>query len=59
MAHLIETMMYVGETPWHGLGTRIPEGKKLTIDEAIIAAGHDWEVKRRKIESLQKIITTP
>jgi phage/plasmid-like protein (TIGR03299 family) len=47
MAHLVETMMYVGETPWHGLGKTIPEEKKLSIDEAIVAAGLDWVVDRR------------
>jgi hypothetical protein len=47
MAHLVETMMYVGETPWHGLGKTIPEEKKLSIDEAIVAACLDWVVDRR------------
>lgn len=41
MAHEVESMVYVGETPWHGLGTKIPEGKELSIDEAITAAGLD------------------
>ncbi len=49
MAHLVETMMYVGKTPWHGLGTSIPEGKMLSIDEAIVASGLDWEVKLQHI----------
>ena len=49
MAHLVEKMMYVGETPWHGLGKQIPEGKKLGIDEALIAAGLDWEVDLRRL----------
>lgn len=49
MAHLVETMMYVGETPWHGLGKEIPEGKKLGIDEALVAAGLDWEVDLRRL----------
>ena len=44
MAHEVETMMYVGIEPWHGLGKAIPEGKKLNIQEAITAAGLDWEV---------------
>jgi len=49
MAHLVENMMYVGETPWHGLGIPIPEGKKLSIHEAIAAAGLDWEVEFRHL----------
>ena len=49
MAHEVETMMYVGKTPWHGLGVAIPEGKKLSIEEAIGVAGLDWEVKIQHI----------
>ena len=45
MAHLVESMMYVGKTPWHGLGTQIPEDKKLSILEAIVAAKLDWRVE--------------
>lgn len=49
MAHEVESMMYVGDTPWHGLGVAIPEGKKLSIEEAIVAARLDWEVEPRHI----------
>jgi len=49
MAHEVESMMYVGDTPWHGLGVAIPDGKKLSIEEAIVAAGLDWEVELRHI----------
>ena len=49
MAHEVESIMYVGDAPWHGLGVAIPEGKKLSIEEAIRAAGLDWEVELRHI----------
>ncbi len=49
MAHEVESMVYVGKTPWHGLGVAVPEGKKLSIEEAIVAAGLDWEVKLRRL----------
>jgi len=51
MAHEVESMMYVGETPWHGLGVAVPEGKKLSIDEAIAEAGLDWKVELRHISA--------
>ena len=33
MAHEIESMFFVGETPWHGLGTRL--GEAPTVADAI------------------------
>lgn len=46
MAHLIgetDGMMYVGETPWHGLGVSLPANP--SIADAIKAAGLTWMVK--------------
>ena len=42
MAHSVESMFYVKETPWHGLGERLEEAP--TISEAIEQSGLDWEV---------------
>lgn len=42
MAHEIETMAYVGETPWHSLGVRLDNPP--TTAEAMAAAGMNWEV---------------
>ncbi|PKN68509.1 MAG: hypothetical protein CVU54_14420 [Deltaproteobacteria bacterium HGW-Deltaproteobacteria-12] len=49
MAHLVESMMYVGKTPWHGLGIPIPEDKKISVREAIVTAGLDWKVELRRL----------
>ncbi len=36
---------YAGETPWHGLGTKVPND--LTPEQMCKAAGLDWEVEKR------------
>lgn len=42
MAHAVETMFYVRQVPWHGLGNRLESAP--TIGEAIVASGLDWNV---------------
>ena len=44
MAHLIENMFYVGETPWHGIG--VPLKDSPSIDEALELAGMDFTVNK-------------
>ena len=44
MAHQVESMMFVGATPWHGLGLNVQEN--ISITDAIIASGLDWEVEK-------------
>ena len=46
MAHAVESMFYVGETPWHGLGTKVDESVASSIPLAIKAAGLDWRVEK-------------
>lgn len=47
MAANVETMMYVRETPWHGLGTRVEEAP--TSADALRLAGLDWTVDQRPV----------
>jgi phage/plasmid-like protein (TIGR03299 family) len=42
MAHEIETMAFVGETPWHGLGVRLDAPP--SIEEMLKQSGLDWNV---------------
>ena len=48
MSANVETMFYVDAdgryTPWHGMGLRVLEAP--TSDDALVAAGLDWEVKQ-------------
>ena len=44
MPDLIESMFYVGETPWHGKG--VPLTESPTIEDALILAGMDWQVQK-------------
>ena len=47
MAHEIETIFYMNETPWHRLGTRVIDIP--TADEAIVAAGLNWKVETKPL----------
>ena len=48
MAANVESMFYVREVPWHGLGTMVQEAP--TSADALRLAGLDWEVKQRSIQ---------
>lgn len=44
MTHLVETMAYAGEKPWHGLGVSVPHD--LSPAQMLEKAGLDWTVRK-------------
>ena len=50
MSAEVETMMYVREKPWHGLGTMVEEAS--TSADALRLAGLDWTVEPKQISIL-------
>lgn len=50
MAHLIDTMAYTGQTPWHQLGNALP--KKQSIDVWAQAAGMQWQILETPVRYL-------
>ena len=51
MAANVESMFYVRETPWHGLGTKVQEAPDSK--EALRLAGLDWKVLQEPIRTAQ------
>lgn len=52
MAANVESMFYVRETPWHGLGTKVMEAP--ASEEALKIAGLDWKVLQEPIYTMGK-----
>ena len=48
MSAEIETMMYVKDTPWHGLGVYVGD-ENIDSKTAIIKAGLNWEVEKQRL----------
>ena len=47
MAHVVETMAYAGEVPWHGLGVSV--SNDLTPQQMQQKAGLDWKVEKQDL----------
>jgi len=47
MAHLLENMAFVGSTPWHGLGNRLPPKQPLEV--WAVKAGMDWSIRETPV----------
>ncbi|VVD61810.1 phage/plasmid-like protein [Pandoraea eparura] len=45
--HLVKSMAYVGDQPWHGLGNRLPP--KQSLDVWAKAAGMDWHIEEAEV----------
>ena len=43
MAHLVETMAFVGQTPWHGLGNELTPNQPIEVWAK--QAGMDWRIE--------------
>lgn len=64
MAHMLETMAFVGQKPWHNLGNQLPQ--KQPIEVWAKRAGMDWQIRESPVQftaesagSLGKILTYP
>ena len=43
MAHEVQTMAYIGETPWHGLGNELTPNQPIEVWAE--QAGMDWTIE--------------
>ncbi|WP_369072958.1 DUF932 domain-containing protein [Burkholderia gladioli] len=45
--HLVQTMAFAGEEPWHGLGNHLPPEQSLEVWKR--AAGMDWSIEEAEV----------
>ena len=54
MAHQLEQMAYVGETPWHGLGNQLTQNQPIEVWAQ--QAGMDWRIESSDVSYMAKMI---
>ena len=47
MAHQLEQMAYVGQTPWHGLGNQLTHHQPIEVWAQ--QAGMDWQIESSNV----------
>lgn len=52
MAHQLEQMAYVGETPWHGLGNQLSQNQPIEVWAQ--QAGMDWRIESANVSYMAK-----
>ena len=52
MAHQLEQMAYVGETPWHGLGNQLTQNQPIEVWAQ--QAGMDWRIESSDVSYMAK-----
>lgn len=52
MAHLIEQMAYVSDTPWHGLGNQLSQNQPIEVWAQ--QAGMDWQIESSDVSYMAK-----
>ena len=52
MAHQLEHMAYVGETPWHGLGNQLTQQQPIEVWAQ--QAGMDWRIESSDVSYMAK-----
>lgn len=48
MAHLVEQMAYVGQTPWHSLGNQLSPNQSIEVWQR--QSGMNWGIKEAPVQ---------
>jgi phage/plasmid-like protein (TIGR03299 family) len=54
MAHYVEQMAYVGQTPWHGLGNQLSANQPIEVWAQ--QAGMDWQIREAPVRFMTESV---